>query len=343
MQIGQACGHRLELGRNDFGSCDPMEEQPINYRKVFWKSPHHAWLGFLTLGLGFISAQPLFLLLGAAAYALGWIYLPDMGFFRRWIDRKFQITERLALKNEVEDFHQRRAKLIQQLGVPATKRYQELAGVCQEIESATAADPLGAASAGGDPRLQKLDELMWTYLKLLTLEQSLAQFLESERQEQLATRVEETEQEIQGLASEIESLKASNNAAAADARERLRNSRLDLLEVLRKRLQRYEQALSNLHLVQSEQERLEQQIKLLRADALAIKNTEAFSSRIDATVEQLNQTNRWLSEMEDYRDMVGPLPQAEQRVGFGLEAPPVLGSKPNPPRQPLSQTNRQRV
>jgi DNA repair exonuclease SbcCD ATPase subunit len=317
-----------------------MDAGPVSYRKAFWKSPHHAWLGVLTLGLGFLAAQPLFLILGAAAYALGWIYLPDLGFFRHWVDRKRQAVEQLALRTEVDDFQLRRAKLLQDLAPTSKQRYQRLAAVCREIEAATAADPLGTASAEGDPRLQKLDELMWTYLKLLALEQSLAQFLESERQEELANRIQETEKEVQNLASEIESIKAAKDQTLLEAREKLRNSRLELLEVVRKRLQRYNQALSNLHLVQSEEERLEQQIKLLRADSLAIKNTETFSSRIDATFEQLNQTNRWLSEMDDYRDLVGPLPQASQRVGFGLETPPVL--TPGPSRKPESQPTRQR-
>ena len=39
------------------------------------------------MGAGFLSAQPLFLILGAAAYSLGWIYLPDLPFFRGYLQR----------------------------------------------------------------------------------------------------------------------------------------------------------------------------------------------------------------------------------------------------------------
>ena len=34
-----------------------MDEQTPNYRGEFFKSPHHAALGRLTLGLGFLSAE----------------------------------------------------------------------------------------------------------------------------------------------------------------------------------------------------------------------------------------------------------------------------------------------
>ena len=48
-----------------------MEEQAPSYHREFSKSPHHAVWGLLTLGLGFLSAQLLGLIVGATAYALG--------------------------------------------------------------------------------------------------------------------------------------------------------------------------------------------------------------------------------------------------------------------------------
>ena len=41
---------------------------------------------------------------------------------------------------------------------------------------------------GDDPRLRKLDELMWTYLRLLVMEGSLESFIETESQEEPARR-----------------------------------------------------------------------------------------------------------------------------------------------------------
>ena len=72
----------------------------------------------------------------------------------------------------------------------------------------------------------------------------------------------------------------------------------------------------------SEQERLDQQIKLIRADAVATKNAEALTARIDATVEHLDQTNKWLSELDEFKDLVADMPATELRVGYQATATP---------------------
>src|SRR5437667_8536292 len=95
---------------------------------------------------------------------------------------------------------------------------------------------------------------------------------------------------------------------------------MERFEVLRKRRQRIEQAEANLALAVSEQERLDQQIKLIRADAVATKNAETLTARIDATVEHLDQTNKWLSELDEFKDLVGDLPNTELRVGYEAAA-----------------------
>jgi hypothetical protein len=95
---------------------------------------------------------------------------------------------------------------------------------------------------------------------------------------------------------------------------------------LRKRQQRIQQAEENLALVVSEQDRLDQQIKLIRADAVATKNAETLTARIDATVEHLDQTNKWLSELDEFKDLVGDMPATEKRVGYeaAMPLPPVI-------------------
>src|SRR5690242_19046 len=160
-----------------------MDEQPPNYHREFFKSPHHAVLGLLTLGLGFLSAQLLGLIVGATAYVLGWIYLPDLAFFRRWVDRREENARRAQEAQKVADFVQRRDCLLRSLTAPRRERYARLSQVCRDIESATADNLLASADPTTDPRLRKLDELMWTYLRLLGIEQSLEQFLETERGE----------------------------------------------------------------------------------------------------------------------------------------------------------------
>ena len=309
-----------------------MDEQPPSYHAEFLKSPHHGWWGLGTLGLGFLMASPLPLIVGVTAYVLGWIYMPDSPFFRKWVDGRRAEAKRQAVLKEVAAFVERRDGILGKL-IPARRmRYEELAAVCQDIESA--GSEAGTTESEPDPRMRKLDELMWTYLRLLSIEESLERFIEIERRDNLPDVLTEAEQEIDRLTAEIDAMKAKG-IKDLDGKERFRSSRIERLDVLRKRIERSRQAQENLALVVSEQERLDQQIKLIRADAVASKNTASLTARIDATVEHLDETNKWLSEMDEFKDLVGDIPQTELRVGFRSTAvpPPLLGKRGTPPQR----------
>jgi hypothetical protein len=297
-----------------------MDDQQPSLWREFWRSPHHIWLGILTLGAGFVIAHPVALIVGAGAYALGWIYLPDTPFFRRWVERRQEEMKRAEESRAIAEFVRKRDALLVNLTPERRKRYMELAGVCRGIEAATTESSLGGGA--DDPRLRKLDELMWTYLRLLSIEESLERYLEAEQKEDVPGLLRGAEDELERLQREVDELRAQGATGAVESRQRLLGSCADRVEVLRKRLERINQARENLALVRSEQDRLDQQIKLIRADAVALKNASVLTARIDATVEHLDQTNKWLAEMDEFRDLVGDLPATERRIGF---EPPMGG------------------
>src|SRR5438445_3950874 len=307
-----------------------MDEQSPNYHREFLKSPQHAALGLLTLGAGFVSGMALPLIAGATIYTLGWIYLPDLPFFRRWVDRRHDAAKRAEDMQKVAEFVRRRESLVASLSPERRARYSRLAQVCHDIETASADNLLASADPQTDPRLRKLDELMWTYLRLLGIEETLEQFLDTEHRENVPAILKDAEAEAARLTTEVEALKAKGNTAALDTKQRYLGSRLERLDVLRKRQQRCEQAESNLALVVSEQDRLDQQIKLIRADAVATKNAETLTARIDATVEHLDQTNKWLSEVDEFKDLVGDMQPTELRVGYETAAAPAAAACPPP-------------
>jgi hypothetical protein len=314
-----------------------MEEQAPNYRSEFMTSPHHAGLGILTLGVGFLSGNLLGLIVGGTLYAIGWIFGPDLPLFRRWVDRRHDAARRAIEMQRVAGFIQRRNALMDSLSPSRRERYSRLADVCRDIETAGADNPLASPDASTDPRLRKLDELMWTYLRLLGIEESVEKFLESERQDDLPNVLKDAEAEAKRLSAELDALKASGNGTSLETKQRYLGSRLERLEVLRKRQQRLDQAQENLALVVSEQERLDQQIKLIRADAVATKNAEALTARIDATVEHLDQTNKWLSELDEFKDLVADMPATELRVGYAPTTPPPLVETARVVRPPVRQ------
>src|SRR4051812_34796532 len=104
-----------------------MAEQAANYRTEFLKSPHHVAFGILTLGLGFASGSFLPLIAGATVYALGWVHLPDMAFFRGWVDKRQAAGREAAALAQVNDFIKRRDLLLSTLSTSRRGRYESLA------------------------------------------------------------------------------------------------------------------------------------------------------------------------------------------------------------------------
>lgn len=279
---------------------------PPNYRRAFWSSRHHLWLAVLTLGLGFASGEPLGLLIGTVAYALGWIFVPDFAFFRRAIDAQAAAAAESTAAEQRESFRQEQERLLGGLSRVRRERHEQLVAVCRDVEAATGT---GTSDFGVESRRGKLDELVWTYLRMLAVEQSLEVYLETERKEQIPAAVRVLEEETQTLAAEVESLRAMKPVPAVLAgKQRLLTSRLERLEALNQRLRRIEQAQTNHELVRSEQARLVEQVKLIRADAIAAKNTDTLTARIDLSIEHLASTNKWLSELAEFKDLTTQIP-----------------------------------
>lgn len=285
----------------------------------FLRSPHHAVLAVGTLGVGFVIAEPFPLLLGVAGYLLGWIYLPDTGWFRKWREARIDKAVQSASVQEIAAFQARRNNMLDLLAQPRKERYRTLAGICREIEHHI--EQTQGASASDDVRVRKLEELMWTYLRLLTTEQGIERFLAVEERENLAAQFAVADQHRSDLAAELAQLPATGNAARRDAMEKLLKSRTDVAETLQKRIHACEEARANFALVSSEQERLEQQIKLLRSESLASRHasTDALTARIDATMDHLKETNSWLTRIDQVSELEAnlPMPAESQRLGFG--------------------------
>ena len=282
-------------------------------RKDFLTSPHHATLGLVALAC-VASAVPLAAIAGGVAYVLGWVYLPDMPLFTRWREKKATAALEAARQAELGDFAMQRDAMLLQLLGGRPMRHANFVKTCQQV------------AMGQDPRARKLEEMQWTYLRLLTIEQSLEIFLEGERRDGVPLLLREATEEVEALEHEVAALKTENSPALT-AKERLLESRRSRLDVLRQRAERITEAQSNHELASAELDRLDEQIKLIRADAIASKNAGNISSRIDSTFEHLAQTNRWLSDMDRFRDQLGDVPEGGMGVRSPLAAPPEMAKQ----------------
>jgi hypothetical protein len=292
---------------------------PESARKAFLSSPHHATLGLVALA-AVVLGSPLAAIAGGVAYVLGWVYLPDTGFFTRWRERK----EAAALEKErlatLGDFAVQRDALFAQLTPSRGEQHARFVETCRKV------------AMGTDPRAARLEEMQWTHLRLLGIEQTLEVFLEGERRDSVPFRLAEAKDEVDSLEKEAKRAETEGTMLPA-AREKLLESRRGRLEVLRQRAQRIEEAAGNAQLATAEIERLEEQAKLVRADAVAAKGAGSMSSRIDATFEQLAQTNNWLAEMDQFRDQLGDLPEGGMGVVSPLSPGAERAQKPKTPQR----------
>jgi hypothetical protein len=77
-------------------------------------------------------------------------------------DRRREAVKRAEELQRVAAFVQRRDALIAPLSPEHRECYKRLAAVCQDIKTASTHNLLASADPATDPRLRKLDELMWT-------------------------------------------------------------------------------------------------------------------------------------------------------------------------------------
>lgn len=291
-----------------------MTESPPSYRRQFWKSRHHLWLGLLTVGLGFASGQPLALVAGVTLYALGLVFLPDSSWFKRSVDARVDAARAKEAAVQLADFQKEFDRVSSSLSGTRQTKYTQIRRICEEIEQASG-ETQKATGLDLPTQHRKLDELLWTYLRMLAVEQSLDVYLETERKDQLASLSSTAEQENEALAREVTQLKSIQPVPPLlETKERLLASRLERAATLKQRLSRVDQAQANIDLIRSEQERLVEQVKLIRADAIAARNAEGLSARLDSSIEHLTATNRWLSEIDEYQTLTRELPELPVRL-----------------------------
>jgi macrodomain Ter protein organizer (MatP/YcbG family) len=247
--------------------------------KSFAKSPHHAWLGLLTLGVGIAALNPIAAIVGGAAYALGWIYLPDSRWFRAWLAARAQDGEGAKLR----DFLFQRRQLYEALRAPARQRYDQLAAEIEALQVEFRRDPRVDAGIFRQ-RAERLSNLAWTYLRLLHTGEMLDRFIESEDPAELERQIREMEQQ---------------RAAIAEGRKAtLAESLQSRLTSLKSRLDKRHGAEESRALTSSEQERIAELVKLFRADHLASRDAGALSHEIDGAAYQLDRTHDWLRGLD---------------------------------------------
>ena len=281
----------------------------LDYLKAFLKSGDHAALALLTLGATFASGEPLALVIGAALYVVGWVYLPDRAGFRAKVDARANAVDATRESAVFATLQTERARLFAQLTDSARQRYEALARVCADIE-----EQLAIAPAGTTTPTDKLDGLMWSYLGLLATERRLDTHLVKEDSENFTARIEEFDAELKTLEEEL--ARTAPESPAYETKFRLVGAKQEGLDALRRRHEQFNRSLDNLAVVRAEQTRIEEQLKLLRSDFFANQSADALARRISDTIDSLSTGSRVATELTPTMPELPSL--RTKRVGYKL-------------------------
>ena len=275
----------------------------MSYIKQYLLSSDHAIAALATIGGGLIVGNLLGLIVGATAYAVSWIYLPTSAHFRNKVEQKAKAETDKEDAQAKAEFIRKRDIALNTLNIEDTNSYLSLVDVCKEIER----------NGVDENVLGKLQGLMWTYLKLLSMKEAITHYLSEVDKEKVSTELEEVKEEITTLTT----LVGGGKPEVGSSKEKLLQSRQSVAEVLQQRKTAIEKAEENKEIVESESERLGHQIRLLQAEVVGNRNSDVITDKINNSVESIKDTNSMLKGLESYTSFVEDTPPAN--LGYGEE------------------------
>lgn len=261
------------------------------------------------VGLGVVSllawglAVPGLWVLGAGL-ELGYLFaLVNNRRFRSWVDSRHISAARGEWDSKI-------ARLVDALDGDSQMRYRALESRCRGM----LADPALADQAGTREQLSEaLGRLVWVYLQLLVTRGTTVRLLQEgraiarQRGNSLHDRRDELQARIKG-----ENLDPD-----------LRRSLEGQLELVNQRLASQQEAGDKLDFIDAELVRVEEQVQLVREQAVLAADPDAASRRIDAIQSTLGSTTQWI---RDQNRLSGELADALEGT------PPVLGAETESPR-----------
>lgn len=235
------------------------------------------WIGLGAFGLlGFLNPGFWMIGLGCELGYLGWLGTHPR--FKQLVDGGRLLGERRRWQERLLD-------LLRQLPPEDQQRYRALQSRCEGILEQQARG--GDISPGVQEQGEGLGRLVWIYLRLLLTRESIRKII----RESSATR-EDTAQLEERIGKLQDQLKQP--AVSAD----LRKSLTGQIEILQQRLEKKKEAGEKLVFLDAELTRIQEQVELLREQAVLAADPEAVSQRIDQIATTLGGTNQWIRDQQ---------------------------------------------
>jgi hypothetical protein len=252
---------------------------------------HWNLLAFLGgMGFALLSGFPGILcplvLAGEAAY-LG--LLGTHPKFQQYVDAQEHQAARQKGSVSAESTMQR---MLNGLPNNLVQRFESLRSRCLELRQLAQEmkDPgrAGLAPPLEDLQLAGLDRLLWIYLRLLFTQNSMEQFMQKTKEDQIQADIHNLENRLKGVADET----------ANPQRQKVRKALEDNLETSRARLANFQKARDNYELVKLEIERLENKIRSLSELAVNRQEPDFISGQVDQVAESMVETERTMGELQ---------------------------------------------
>lgn len=172
-------------------------------------------------------------------------------------------------------------KMLSELSADDQRRYAALEQRCRRVLAQQAGRPdVGELDVQG----QGLGRLLWIYLRLLATRQALVRVLRE------ANSVDEPiDHRLQRLQSRLQREELGDD---------LRRSYEGQVDILQQRLAKQAEARRKLDFLEAELVRIEQQVELIREQALVSSDPHRLSQRIDEVGATLGSTSQWIHDQQ---------------------------------------------
>jgi hypothetical protein len=234
------------------------------------------WIGlgaFAVLGL----LNPGFWVIGAGVELA---YLWILGTHKRF-QRFVNATQKLQTSRQ---WQTRINALIQQLSNEDQQRYRALEVRCWTLLEQQRA--IQSPSSGLQAQGEGLSRLLWVYLRLLATRQAINHILKGQAG---------APNESMGLEERISNLQSR---LKEEISEELRKSLTGQIEILQQRLDKRREAKEKLAFLDAELTRIQEQVELVREQAVVSADPETLSKRIDEVTATLGGTTQWISDQQ---------------------------------------------
>jgi hypothetical protein len=244
-------------------------------------------VGLLTAGASsLMTGEPLPALVALGVEGLYLGIVPSMKRFQRAVRARGKGDEPDAERKQVDS-------LLGELAPSQKEHYQVLVGLKEKILENYRRLPGGKVLAtDSEPRL---DALLTSFLRLVSALNHHRTYLNSGDREQL-------EKELRELESEV----------AQETNPRLKDVKEKRLEILRKRVSRFEQAGESREVVSHQLAGIEDLMRLTHEQSITIRDPDTVNRQLEVVSAEVQATDETVREMErfmDFQEEIGkPLP-----------------------------------